>query len=250
MGCTGTWLLSPRLLLLGVLKGATSLLCRGRKPAAASPYWVSRLLLTAIAARKTPQAQRQARKVFCRWCWELEAETRGPHTLSKLSLTPFPLPMKYRDLSLDTCCTPAPCNASVLSFHAHRSPGRPPRPSSQTRRLRLPRRSDSGKVTTPSPPLPAAGRARCLPPGLLGARSGNQCWRRPQIAAAAAGPEPRAWPATTPTGTCPPACQALTRQGSERRRSTAPVRPRRSRRLRGPRPGPEPAAARKHSARK
>lgn len=62
------------------------------------------------------------------------------------------------------------------------------------------------------PPLPAAGRARCLPPGLLGARSGNQCWRRLQIAAAAAGPEPRAWPVTTPTGTCPPACSALTRR--------------------------------------
>lgn len=63
VGCAGTWLPSPQLLLLGVPTGAMPLSCRGHKPAAATPCWVSRRPLTAIAAGKTPRAQRQAHRV-------------------------------------------------------------------------------------------------------------------------------------------------------------------------------------------
>lgn len=54
LGYSGTWLPSPQRLLLGVLKGAMPLPCRGRKPAAATPCWGSRQPLLPTGGENAP----------------------------------------------------------------------------------------------------------------------------------------------------------------------------------------------------
>lgn len=106
-------------------------------PAAATPRWVSRRPLTAAAAGKAARAARRPHGVSRRWYRELGQSPGVPdgHAGRALANAP-PSVTGHR-------ATPA----SPHSTPTAAPEGRPSRPSSQTRRPRLPRRSGSGKVT-------------------------------------------------------------------------------------------------------
>lgn len=165
--------------------------------------------------------------------------------------------MKYRDLSLDTCCTPTPCNARVLF-------PRPPRSRKAAASLftdpetedHQAERLSQGHSVNPKPgrpPLPTESHRAVPAPGGACAVTREPVLRpaawssrgRGDGAEGLARDSARRDPPSCPPRTHPP-LPARKASASKARAHTA----RRSRRLREPRIVPGSVAARKYSSRK